>query len=853
MGVALLVPGDGLVRAAAPAATTDLGGQLAAGAAPLPDRSLGAAAPARAEAPLGPLHRVHVPHVAADLYARLLRALPGVRAVEPTARVPAAIVPNDPYFAEYQWNLRQIRAPDAWDLTTGDRRVVIAILDTGIALDHPDLADKLVPGINLVTIGQPPADDNGHGTHVAGIVAAATNNAQGIAGVDWEARLMPVKVLDANGSSDVVRVAQGITWAVDQGARVLNLSFGGTEYSPALAEAVQYARSRGALVVAAVANDGRAEPTYPAALEGVLAVGATDRRDQPLPSSNTGSYIAVAAPGQEVPSTFWDPQIGNTYALASTTSQAAPHVAGLAGLLWSVNPELRGDAVRALIENHADDVGPPGRDDATGAGRINAYRSVLAALPWHYDSGGAAAYRAPAEPAPRLFLPYVVKARDGWTSSITVRNPLAQPVALSITFLRGDGTVVTAVGASLNPFGATTLPLQLLTEVPAGFQGAAVIDAGSAVTAVVQQDRAGASRHGYVAVSAGAARLAAPLVGKGGRHGSTRLYLQNLADNRETAIVSYYTEAGALLGQDTIALAPRAAGVVRLAETPSLPDGFVGAAIVESAGGGPLGGVAVQLGPAGEAASYTLPTDSGAMLAAPLVFKNANGWSTGIQVFNLGPAAAQVTVTYTAPGQGPSGPAPPPTPPLPPPTTPPAGGGATLVAAAGAPLPGPFASGVLQDSAVIPPRGSAVFYQPANPALPDGYAGSATITAGGGAQLAAVINQSRPAANQLMSYTAVPAAAPVADVPLLTKDYGGWTAGLRVQNLAADPAEITITYYDQAGRALHATQESLPPGGGATFAAASLAPLPWGYVGAATVTSNGRPIAAVVNLLKPAP
>jgi subtilisin family serine protease len=624
---------------------------LAPGAAPLVAAPLGATAPVRAEPPLAPLalQSVRVPAGAEAAFAARLRRLPGIRAVEPVARVQAAALPNDPYYADYQWNLRQIRAPEAWDLTTGDRRVIVAIVDTGIALDHPDLADKLVPGINFVTPGQPPQDDNGHGTHVAGIVAAATNNGQGIAGVDWEARLMPVKVLDASGGSDVVRVAQGMVWAVDQGARVLNLSFSGVEPSAALTEAVQYAQSRGVLVVAEVANNGRAEPSYPAALDGVLAVGPLARNEQPLQGANSGSYVAVAAPAEQIASTFWDATAGNVYAVASTPSQAPPHVAGLAGLIWSVNPELRGDAVRALLVNHADDVASPGRDELTGTGRINAYRSVLAALPWHYDSGGAAAYRARAENAPRIFLPYVVKAAGGWTSSITLRNPLPQPVALTVSFVGPNGATVTSVGASLNAFGSTTLPLRLLTEVPVGFQGAAVVDAASGLTAVVEHDRAGASRHGYFGIGSGAARLYAPLVEKGGRRGSSVLHVQNLGDGRESATISYYTGAGALAGQETVTLPPRAALPVRLADTASLAEGFAGAAIVETASGGLLGGVAAQLGSNGEATAYTLPTESGGTLAAPLVFKNARGWSTGLQVLNVGSAPAQVTVTYSRP------------------------------------------------------------------------------------------------------------------------------------------------------------------------------------------------------------
>jgi hypothetical protein len=521
---------------------------------------------------------------------------------------------------------------------------------------------------------------------------------------------------------------------------------------------------------------------------------------------------------------------------------------------------------------------------------------VLAALPWHYDSGGGAAYRARAETAARIFLPYVVKGAGGWTSSLTLRNPLAQPVALTVTFIGPNGQTVTSVGASLNPFGATTLPLRLLTEVPLGFQGAAVVEGASGLSAVVHQDRAGSSRHTYVGVGGGGPRLYAPLVEKGGRRGSTVLHLQNLGDTRETVQVSYYSPAGALLAQDSLALTPRMATPLRLAETASLPDGFVGAAFVESAGGAPLGGVAAQLGSGGEATSYTLPSEGGTTLAAPLVFKNSRGWATGIQVLNTGSAPAQVTASEGRPGAAPGPAAPPsagaagPAPAAPPtPATGPQGAGMPALAGATPPAsgqgpagaqapatatPGPAFSAqavagpgsaapsggagaqaiepAAQDSATIPPRGSVTFYQPANAALPDDYVGSATITTSGG-PLVAIVNQARAAGNLLMSYGAAPAGAPVVDVPLLTKDHGGWSAGLRVQNLATEPAEIAITYYDQAGRAVHAAQDHLPAAGSATYPLASLPALPWGFLGAATVTSNGRPIAVVVNLLKPSP
>src|SRR5581483_1776498 len=151
-----------------------------------------------------------------------------------------------------------------------------------------------------------------------------------------------------------------------------------------------------------------------------------------------------------------------------------------------------------------------------------------------------------------------------------------------------------------------------------------------------------------------------------------------------------------------------------------------------------------------------------------------------------------------------------------------------------------------QETQAVPPRGSATFYQPATAGLPDDYTGSAVVGNQAGTPLVAVVNQARAESNLMLSYTAAPSGAPVLYVPLLAKDYAGWTTTIRVQNLASDPAEVTITYRDQGGRAITTTQETLPAGGSATYQPASVAALPWGFVGAATVTSNNRPLAAVV-------
>jgi type VII secretion-associated serine protease mycosin len=309
---------------------------------------------------------------------------------EPTGRMP-----NDAYYQSYQWNLRQINAPQAWTITTG-QPVVIAVVDTGVDLSHPDLAAHVVPGYNVISPTISADDDEGHGSHVAGIAAAVTDNSTGVAGVSWNARIMPVKVLDAEGSGSSADVAEGVIWAADHGARIINLSLGSGWPSLAVRDAVNYAHGRSALIIAAAGNEYQeGNPVgYPAAYADVLAVAATGDQDEHASYSSTGPYVDVAAPGGNTSSrndtnryhwiwsTYWRGEQGKPaqgFMRMSGTSQAAPHVSGLAALVWSVNPALSNDQVGDVIKATSVDLGPPGRDDFFGWGRIDAWAALDAA------------------------------------------------------------------------------------------------------------------------------------------------------------------------------------------------------------------------------------------------------------------------------------------------------------------------------------------------------------------------------------------------------------------------------------------------------------------------------------------
>ncbi|MBD2844433.1 peptidase S8 [Paenibacillus sp. IB182496] len=279
----------------------------------------------------------------------------------------ASVVPNDTLYSDYQWNLPKIETEQGWAVGKGSDDVVVAVLDTGVQIDHPDLQDRLVAGINIVDKSAPPDDDVGHGTHVTGIIAATVNNHEGVAGLSWYNRVMPVKVLDGSGAGTTYSVAEGIIWATDHGAKIINMSLGNYASAQFLHDAIRYAYDHDVVLIAASGNDNTERPGYPAAYPEVFAVAATDPHDNRASFSNYGDYIDVAAPGLSIASTY----PGDQYAALSGTSMASPHVAALAALIRSHNPELDNEAVMELMRASAIDLGAPGRDSYFGFGQID--------------------------------------------------------------------------------------------------------------------------------------------------------------------------------------------------------------------------------------------------------------------------------------------------------------------------------------------------------------------------------------------------------------------------------------------------------------------------------------------------
>ncbi len=318
---------------------------------------------------------------------------PEIEHAEPDPIGHGAWMPDDPRL-EDQWNLHStgqmdstpeadVDAPEAWDISRGSPSTVLAVIDTGIDLDHPDLAGKIVEGYNVISDTTIPQDDNGHGTHVAGIAVATTNNAIGIAGVCPRCRVMPLKALNSDNLGYYTDWASAIEHAVDNGAHMINMSMGGDLDSTLLHTAIRYAYQSNVPVVVSMMNEGNSTPYYPAVYTETIAVGATDRKGARWEQSCFGDHIDLVAPGKSILSTYWD----DSYTYMLGTSMAAPHVAGALGLIHSVHPGYTIEESRHILRTTADDqIGPPNEDKKGwdvyfGAGQLNLAQALQRAVP----------------------------------------------------------------------------------------------------------------------------------------------------------------------------------------------------------------------------------------------------------------------------------------------------------------------------------------------------------------------------------------------------------------------------------------------------------------------------------------
>ncbi|GIV10881.1 MAG: hypothetical protein KatS3mg020_0372 [Fimbriimonadales bacterium] len=425
------------------------------------------------------------PNLDMESAGEFLRALPGVRYVEPNYLAFAFATPNDPRYSQ-QYGLARIQANLAWDIWQPQRTVYIAIIDTGIDSNHPDLTNKMrrhsggaVYGYNTLNNTTNALDDNGHGTHCAGIAAAEINNGVGVAGVAaWNpsvanarayVQLMPVKVLSSSGSGSLDSVARGITWAADNGAHILSLSLGAGTGAQQLQDAVNYAWNRGCLVVVAAGNGGSSSPQYPAYYTNSIAVAATDSSDTLTSFSQYGSWVDIAAPGANILSTYPN----NQYQSLSGTSMACPHVAGAAAVLWSHNQSLTNAQLRNALETHVDSYQPyAGRTIGSGKGRLNVYRALQAV------GGGN-----PTQPSLNALTLNPTSVVGGNSVTGTVTLTAAAPAGGFVVNLSSSNTSAASVPSSVTvPAGATSANFTVSTRAVSSSANVTITAAANGVS-----------------------------------------------------------------------------------------------------------------------------------------------------------------------------------------------------------------------------------------------------------------------------------------------------------------------------------------------------------------------------------
>ncbi len=393
-----------------------------------------------------------------------LRRKTGVAYVEPNYLFKSFANPNDTLFGQ-QYAPQITKANQAWELWNPQATVVVAIVDTGVQLNHPDLTNKIlrnngiVVGYDYVNNDADPSDDHGHGTHCAGIAAAQINNGIGIAGVaGWNGqagvtdsnfiKIMPMKVLGSDGVGSSTAIASGIMFAVDNGAKVISLSLGAPTQSQTLTNAINYAWNNGAVIVGAAGNAGNNIPNYPGATANVITVGATDSSDTMASFSCYGDWVDIAAPGASIRSTL----PGSVYGLMSGTSMSTPFVAGEAALLMSQNPDLTNQEIVDLIIGNVDPYNANGKPMAPGAGRAN----VLTALQAAGSSG------EPGEISGVTINPTTVYGGSGASLVISLASP-APSGGVLVNLSSSDAFAFPVPATATVPVGQTSVTVGILT------------------------------------------------------------------------------------------------------------------------------------------------------------------------------------------------------------------------------------------------------------------------------------------------------------------------------------------------------------------------------------------------------
>ena len=413
------------------------------------------------------------------------------------------------------------------------------------------------------------------------------------------------------------------------------------------------------------------------------------------------------------------------------------------------------------------------------------------------------------DPGPRLVLPIVMRARNGWNTPISVQNRGSGPTTVTATFLDEAGAPVGAYTLSLATDGSDIIDPRAVASLRDGYVGSAVLDSSQPIAASVREMREESDALGYTASGAGTDRAYVPLLFKRYNGWNTGLQVQNLGDSAVPVSVTYQqTNAPGGPWRDQGTVPARSAVTFYQPADEQLPSDFVGSAVVEAPAGARVVAVVNEVHDGGSGTSYEGALRGSPTANAPLLFRNSNGWNTGLQIQNVGAEESEVVVVYR----------------------------------------GSDGSGPWFDGAFVRPGSSVTFFQPAHPELANGFVGSATIASKNGQPLVAIVNEVNTTLNVAMTYRAFNEGATSLSVPYLSRRADGWSTGVQVQNLGQATTTITLQIRSPDGSLVTAPTDSVAPDNSRTFYLPSIDGVSDGWHGAGVISSSPpQPLGAIVN------
>ncbi len=636
-------------------------------------------------------------------------------------------------------------------------------------------------------------DDEGHGTNVAGIASAATNNSTGLAGVSWNSQIMAIKSFDIAGIGTTFEISQGIQYAYKNGAQVINLSFGSTDYSSLIQSEINTAHnSYGCVIIGAAGNEDPAAgifpPTtvYPAAMDNVISVGSTNSSDVRPSWSNYGNFMDVCAPGSNIRV----PKLGGGYGYSSGTSMSAPHASGLASLLLSHSGGLSTLEIENFIIGGTNNKGSAGWDKYYGSGRLNMYRSLKMA-----------------EGYQRLFAPNITKYYSGWTTPLVVQNVSGGSGMVFNTFVDDNSEVINGYGSNYGNGQSVSFNPQHTNQVASGFQGSAFV-ASNVNAAGIINEHSESSSMAYEIVNAGAEEVYLPNITKEYFGWTTPFVIQSLEMTKTASIKVYFYNPGSSTARyikGPINIKPASSyglNPSRISNS-QIPTGWKGSVVVKSTNGTKVMAI-VNEHADNQSMSYNGFTSGSTEVYLPNITRYYSGWTTPFIIQNISTSNASLKATFYRRGKS---------------------------------------SKVLElNKSSLAPNSSWSINPRDYPSL-DTFQGSVVVSSN--KNVVAIVNEH--SSIESMAYSGISLGKTKLYLPNITKKYFGWTTPFIIQNMSGGTATVTIKYYKSSGSLQKTTSNKKISSGGSLFINPSGdSGIPSSFKGSVVITSN-QPVGSIVN------